>query len=366
MGASIGSDDYWSDLFVNAALEPERWSGAIAAMARATGSSHGQLIGFGPGAAAFNWISDIDQALVARGAAPELQGVESNFRIAADAMADRPAIVHEAHYDLARTGLRSDAYLDLCSDFDIFEGCQTRLLTGPDSMIGLAVLRTAADGRTTVEQRAQFGRIAGHVRTAVRMQRAIEQKGFSLLADSFEAMERACWLIDGTGRIGAMTRQAQALLSEGRLRIDDGVLTGAHPGESRAIVRALRQVIDPPGRAADPVVLTDEAGCVDVLLEIFPLPAQPWSLPFAPRAIIVARRGMQADRSRSTMIRLFALTPAEADVAVRLANGQTRADIAAARGVSAETLKVQIRSIYDKTGCGRESQLVRLVGMLDR
>ena len=27
-------------------------------------------------------------------------------------------------------------------------------------------------------------------------------------------------------------------------------------------------------------------------------------------------------------------------------------------------LKVQLRSIYDKTGCGREAQLVRLVGLI--
>ena len=64
------------------------------------------------------------------------------------------------------------------------------------------------------------------------------------------------------------------------------------------------------------------------------------------------------------LVRAFRLTPAEADIAVRLAGGQSRKEIAAARGVTIETLKVQLRSIYDKTGCGRESQLVRLVGLL--
>ena len=49
---------------------------------------------------------------------------------------------------------------------------------------------------------------------------------------------------------------------------------------------------------------------------------------------------------------------------MRIASGQSRQQVAAARMVSAETLKVQLRSIYDKTGCGREAQLVRLVGLL--
>ena len=129
-------------------------------------------------------------------------------------------------------------------------------------------------------------------------------------------------------------------------------------------MRAVRSVISPPARAADPVMLTDEEGGVTLLVEAYPLPARPWALPFAPRGIIVARTGAPTDRHAQTLIRTFCLTPAEADIAVRLAAGQSRQQVAAARGVTAETLKVQLRSIYDKTGCGREAQLVRLVGLI--
>lgn len=100
------------------------------------------------------------------------------------------------------------------------------------------------------------------------------------------------------------------------------------------------------------------------MLECYPLPRRPWALPFAPRAIMIARVGAPTDRHVQLLMRTFGLTPAEADIAIRLAAGQSRADIAAARGVSAETLKVQLRSIYDKTGCRRESQLVRIVGLI--
>ncbi len=99
-------------------------------------------------------------------------------------------------------------------------------------------------------------------------------------------------------------------------------------------------------------------------VECYPLPARPWALPFAPRAIIVARTGPPADRQAQQLMRMFQLTPAEADIAVRIASGKSRQQVAAARGVTPETLKVQLRSIYDKTGCGREAQLVRLVGLL--
>ena len=363
--ASLAKDsDDWAELFLSAALEPANWESAIRTMAAATGSRHGQLIGFGPGAAAFNWISDIDDSIVAKTATIDQSSPDLNFRVAADGLADNPAIVHEAHYDVARQGLRSQDYLDLCADFDIFDGCQTRILAGQEGMIGLALLRDSKDGRSTQEQRDLFGHISGHVRNAVRLQRAIEHQGFALLSGTFEAMDRACWLLDGSGRVGGMTPRAQALLSSSRLRVRDGALASERAEESRAITRAIRMIIDPPGHAADPVALGDEAGGVGIMLEFYPLPAKSWSLPFAPRAIAIARVGAPTDRHVQLLMRTFNLTPAEADIAIRLAAGQTRPDIAAARSVSTETLKVQLRSIYEKTGCSRESQLVRLVGLI--
>jgi DNA-binding CsgD family transcriptional regulator/PAS domain-containing protein len=364
MASTATTGAQWADRFLAAALEPHRWGDAIRMMAEATGSRHGQLIGFGPGAAAFNWISEIDDSIVAKTAVMDLGAPDLNFRVAADRLPDRPDIVHEAHYDIARQSLRADDYLDLCADFDIFDGCQTRLIAGRNGMIGLALLRDSKDGRTTQEQRDQFAQIAGHARAAVRLQQAIEQQGFALLAGTFEAMDRACWLVDATGRIGGMTPAAEALLSTGRFRLNDGWLACERADESRALTRAVRMVVDPPGRAADPVVLADRDGGVAVLLECYPLPARAWALPFAPRGIIIARMGTPTDRHAQMLVRAFRLTPAEADIAVRLAGGQSRKEIAVARGVTIETLKVQLRSIYDKTGCGRESQLVRLVGLL--
>ena len=363
--ASLAKDcDDWAELFLSAALEPQNWESAIRAMATATGSRHGQLIGFGPGAAGFNWISDIDESIIAKTSAIDQTRPDLNFRVAADRLADNPAIVHEVQYDVARQALLSADYLDLCSDFDIFDGCQTRLLAGQGGMIGLALLRDSKDGRSTQAQRDLFGQIAGHARNAVRLQRAIEHQGFALLSGTFEAMDRACWLLDASGRVGGMTPRAEALLSTSRIRVRDGWLASERADENRAIMRAIRMVIDPPGLAADPVALADADGGVGIMLEVYPLPAKPWALPFAPRAIAIARVGAPTDRHVQLLMRTFNLTPAEADIAIRLAAGQTRPDIAKGRGVSTETLKVQLRSIYDKTGCSRESPLVRIVGLI--
>jgi DNA-binding CsgD family transcriptional regulator len=58
---------------------------------------------------------------------------------------------------------------------------------------------------------------------------------------------------------------------------------------------------------------------------------------------------------------MLSLTAAEAEVALALCDGQSRDTIAARRGVSPETVKAQVKSLYQKTGCHRETELVLLL-----
>jgi DNA-binding CsgD family transcriptional regulator len=61
---------------------------------------------------------------------------------------------------------------------------------------------------------------------------------------------------------------------------------------------------------------------------------------------------------------LFGLTPAESRLALLLCDGHAPPKIADLIGVSTNTLKTQLSSIYRKTGTSRQSQLVRLLGNL--
>jgi len=58
---------------------------------------------------------------------------------------------------------------------------------------------------------------------------------------------------------------------------------------------------------------------------------------------------------------VFQLTPAEAEVATGLAEGLPIDEIAAARGVTLETIRAQIRSVYGKTGVRSRADLVRML-----
>jgi DNA-binding CsgD family transcriptional regulator len=58
---------------------------------------------------------------------------------------------------------------------------------------------------------------------------------------------------------------------------------------------------------------------------------------------------------------LFDLTPAEARVACGIAAGKTVDALAATFAVSAGTIRVQLRSVFEKTATARQAELVQLL-----
>jgi len=66
----------------------------------------------------------------------------------------------------------------------------------------------------------------------------------------------------------------------------------------------------------------------------------------------------------SRLRNLYGLTRTEADVAVRLAGGECPTDIAERREVAINTVRTQIKSVYQKMGCRRQAELVASVKRL--
>ena len=61
------------------------------------------------------------------------------------------------------------------------------------------------------------------------------------------------------------------------------------------------------------------------------------------------------------LVGLFDLTPAEAAVARGIASGDSIPDFARRNGVSPETVRTQLRAVFEKTGTRRQADLVRLL-----
>ncbi len=367
MGKHFSNADYWIDRFQEAALDPSQWLPALQTLADATGSARAELVGFGgPDIRPFNWVTSTDRSVLddfieAGGADPAL-----NFRVAADDGTTVLSITAEDAYDRARRQVRRDDVNDFFEQHQMVFGCQTALVREPGCLIGLSLLRARADGRTDPGIHTIFAAAARGAQAAVKMQRTIERQGGHLLAGTLESMGLASLLLDGFGTVLSVSSAAAALLVEERsIDVVQNRLVGREPGAQRTIDRALRAVLGPDRKPHVRIALGEPLTGA-ALIDIHRLPEREWAMHFAPHAIVVLQGSGSARRGRNLALLgdAFRLTAAEVEVAVALCDGESREAIAARRGVSMETLRTQMRSLYSKTGCSRETELVLLLKRL--
>ncbi|MFM7786275.1 MAG: helix-turn-helix transcriptional regulator, partial [Gammaproteobacteria bacterium] len=70
------------------------------------------------------------------------------------------------------------------------------------------------------------------------------------------------------------------------------------------------------------------------------------------------------DRSEApvaVLAKLFGFTPTESQLALALANGLNLDEVAATLGMTRNTARAHLRSVFTKTGISRQSALVRLI-----
>ncbi|WP_082521425.1 MULTISPECIES: helix-turn-helix transcriptional regulator [unclassified Sphingopyxis] len=353
--------------FLAAPFEADGWNAALRLFARRTGSSRAQLLGLGDDATLFNFMPDIDAAYQREFLEIEGWRPEVNWRVAASG---RPMeILSEAHYDIARQHSGTDDYEEHIRKWDGVHGCQTVLVEGEGLLVGLASLRSERDGRTGQRDRKLFAAGATYALAAVRMQQAMAQRGAAMTVGAFDAIGVAAFLIDRRAAVAALSAAAEAIVGEGTggvLRLRRGRLGAARRDADTALQAALGRALN--GEAMQQHWIGSQLeGGGGLLCEIFRLPRREWDFGFDPRVLVVARCAADIPAMRTVPLRAaLGLTEAESEIALRLANGEAREDIAAGRGTSAQTLGTQIKSILRKSDVGREAELTALVNRLLR
>lgn len=182
------------------------------------------------------------------------------------------------------------------------------------------------------------------------------------------ALGFAAFVCDGRGTVRGMTPAAAIALEVGRLRLTDGRLITP----SRYAAVDLEAAIAQAAAAGAPLSLTvvnrDRLDSLAVqVLDVIAL-RQPDAIGAGePRVVVVLRGDPRAGAElERVLVRAFGLTTAEAEVAARLARGERREAIAAARRTSLQTVRSQIKNIFGKLGVTREPELVALLARLMR
>jgi len=355
------------ELFADAPLVENGWLTALGGFASAVGAGRAQIIGIGAGSVGLHLVAGMDDVPIELQLAQGVADPRQSWRLASSGGVLE--VVHERHYAGARAHVASDAYDALCEDIRIEHGAQSALWQDDDTLVGIASLRGRDEGVTPAEELRRFAALLPFARMAVRMQRALDARGVGLTLSSVEAVHAAAFLLDAGGRVVDLNDRAAAAVRDGWVRLPAGRLTGRVATDDAPLQAAMAAALrsEMTGQPERIWLAPREDSGERAWCEIFPLPARDWAMLFQPRALVMIHRTQPLDPGDADTLRiLLGLTASEADVALRLANGVPRHEIARARGSAPGTVAIQLKQVLHKAGVRREGELVALVNRLLR
>lgn len=266
--------------------------------------------------------------------------------------------------------LRTEIYGDFFRQVDIAHAMWATINHPRDGRTNfLGVYRDRKQGRFSPRDLELLQFLLPHTKRAFRLhfQFADLRQKVDDLQFSLDHVDAGIVLIGSTGKVITMNRYARMLFAEeDALLIRADVLRAKevrvsdqlHSLITQALATSIGKGLSPGGYLTVPrkdrsplSVLVAPARCAAV------------GVPFeAVRAIVYVQDPERRVRPAQEILRsAFRLTPAECRVALLLGDGKSPREISHVLGVSSNTLKSHLASIYRKTNTSRQTQLVRLL-----
>ncbi len=210
--------------------------------------------------------------------------------------------------------------------------------------------------------------LAPHLRRAFDLYRR-----FSALKARSEGVERALDLLatgviflNSKGQIILMNRTAEAVVAErDGLLMEPNGLRAENSEESTRLVSAMRRAAltsDGNGAGAGGTVSVSRRDRPSLQLQISPIRTSVVDGMRGAAAVVFVTDPLRTQRPEHQMLRgAYGLTAAECRVALLLGDGRSPRQICETVGVTENTVRSQIKSIFSKTGVRRQSELVRLL-----
>lgn len=203
-----------------------------------------------------------------------------------------------------------------------------------------------------------------HVRRAMRVRRKLDRNAWHIAATtaSLDLTGLAIIVFGDDQRIIEASAAAERFLADRSIFGAQGGLSSCVDAQSHTALRAaVSAAIDRSGRRGGELVLRDGSGRSRLYAEVAPL-----TLPEGRSAATVILRESapaMADRA-ARAAQLFALTPAEAEIAAAVGAGLTLDEIATQRATSLSTVKTLLGRCFRKTDTARQAELASLVAGL--
>ena len=172
--------------------------------------------------------------------------------------------------------------------------------------------------------------------------------------------------LDRRGRILEVNDRARRILRRGgRLSDNNGVLCARAPEDQVRLARLMADALPSSGAVAlsGSMRLGRSSRWPPFVVHVKPVdvPQPDYGAPHVAALVLIVEPGRQQRLDPDVVGRTLGLTPAESQVAVSLAAGQSVREMAEATGHTTDAIYWHLKHIYKKRSISRQADLVRLV-----
>lgn len=234
----------------------------------------------------------------------------------------------------------------------------------------LSVSRGVGQAPLDEDERRMLDRIGVHITEAFRLQAKVKKTmrvGFAGYA-VLQRLKYPIFVMDEQRVVLFSNDAAKQLLASGGVAVREGVLRLRSRGEDMQFTGALKAAMlgESVAGAAAPhfVRITESLRGSPALVHLSVSRPEQEMGAFGPAPTVIATFFLSAQENRLdpyVVAAAFDLTPAEARVATFLAEGEPLKRIASRLGVTVNTARAQLRSVFQKVGVKRQADLAQLL-----
>jgi len=233
----------------------------------------------------------------------------------------------------------------------------------------LNVVRSDAIGMVDRETRRRMSLITPHARRAVLIRKSIARKADETAAfvDVLDGLSVAVLLVAADGRIIHANAAASGILrTDDVLRSVGGRLTAGDAQVHKTLHRIFAVAaggVEAQDRRGTALPLTADDGTCYVA-HVLPLTASARRRAVAAgaaAAVFVRKATLETPSAPEVIARAYDLTPTELRVLLAIVDIGGIPEVATALGVAHSTVKTHVDRLFEKTGVGRQADLVKVV-----
>ena len=225
----------------------------------------------------------------------------------------------------------------------------------------------ASDGWGS-SQIAMVRRLMPHIRQFIRVRQALVRAKASdtTVTALLDNPRIGIVHLDRRGRILEVNDRARGILRRGdRLSDNDGLLCACDPDDQLRLERLVADALPTSDAVAlsGSTLLGRSAGLPPLVVHINPVavPQPDYGAQPVAALVLIVEPGRHHRIDPAVVARTLRLTPAESQVAVRLAEGKNVRDIARAMGLTEGAIYWHLKQIYQRLPISRQVDLVRWV-----